>query len=93
MIYKSEFIDLREVAGLRKGAGGDSCGLIFARDPTNPQLVNFLDDDGLPYPGTSLQVGREVGGVRGLRCACCFFIQQKKFSTGFEVFNRKIGLL
>lgn len=50
MIYKSEFIDLRHKAS----RNGDSCGLIFARDPTNPDLTKFLDEDGLPFQGLQL---------------------------------------
>jgi hypothetical protein len=50
MIYKSEFIDLREVAGGRNNKQ-DSCGLIFARNPADPGLTKFLDTDGLPFQG------------------------------------------
>merc|ERR1719447_2386359 len=57
MIYKAEFVDLREVAGLRKGSGGDDCGLVFARDPKQPSLAAYLDEDGLPYPGTQMTEG------------------------------------
>ena len=45
------------MAGLRKGAGGDGCGLVFARDPMRAGLAEFLDEDGLPYPSTKLTEG------------------------------------
>lgn len=57
MIYKAKFVDLRETAGLRKGHGGDECGLVFARDPTKKELEKFLDQDGLPFPGLALEEG------------------------------------
>ena len=64
-------MDLREVAGLRKNSGGDSCGLVFARDITKPQLAKFLDKDGLPYPGTKL--------VEGDPLYCYFSTNEAKF--------------
>merc|ERR550519_1744741 len=57
MIYKAEFIDLREKAGKRKGDKCDDCGLVFCRDPNQPELAKFLDSDGLPYPGIQLNEG------------------------------------
>lgn len=56
-MVQAEFVDLREVAGLRKGSGGDDCGLVFARDPKQPSLAAYLDEDGLPYPGTQMTEG------------------------------------
>jgi len=55
MIYKAEFVDLREKAGKRKGDKSDDCGLVFCRDPTKPELSRTLDLDGLPWPGVTLQ--------------------------------------
>ncbi|XP_001606574.2 DNA-directed RNA polymerase I subunit RPA2 [Nasonia vitripennis] len=45
MIYKSEFIELKEQSDY------------FARDPNRADLVDKLDSDGLPNPGTILQEG------------------------------------
>merc|ERR1719244_1385562 len=56
-IYKAEFIDLREKAGKRKGDKSDDCGLVFCRDPHKPDLGDFLDTDGLPFPGIKLTEG------------------------------------
>ena len=60
-IYKANFIDLKEMSTGRKNrstfekdSGSD---LWFDRDPARPDLVKFLDSDGLPYPGTKLQDG------------------------------------
>lgn len=36
---------------------GDSGDFLFARDPNKPDLEAFLDEDGLPYPGTRLTEG------------------------------------
>jgi len=71
MIYKAEFVDLREVAGLRKNSGGDSCGLVFARDPKQANLADFLDTDGLPHPGTPMKEGDPL--------YCYFNINELKF--------------
>merc|ERR550519_771723 len=57
MIYKAEFIDLREKAGRRKGDKSDDCGLMFCRDPVRKDLEAFLDPDGLPFPGGKLEEG------------------------------------
>merc|ERR1719431_1238580 len=57
MIYKAEFIDLRERAGRRKGDKSDDCGLVFCRDPAKAELAAFLDSDGLPFPGIKLEEG------------------------------------
>merc|ERR1719193_1505313 len=57
MIYKAEFIDLREKAGKRKGDKSDDCGLVFCRDPDRKDLEAFLDPDGLPFPGGKLEEG------------------------------------
>merc|ERR550519_606315 len=57
MIYKAEFIDLREKAGKRKGDKCDDCGLVFCRDPKKESLAEFLDTDGLPFPGKKLEDG------------------------------------
>merc|ERR1719209_2506905 len=57
MIYKAEFIDLREKAGRRKGDKSDDCGLVFCRDPDRKDLEAFLDPDGLPFPGGKLEEG------------------------------------
>merc|ERR550519_1852183 len=57
MIYKAEFIDLREKAGKRKGDKSDDCGLMFCRDPVRKDLEAFLDPDGLPFPGGKLEEG------------------------------------
>merc|ERR1719209_71445 len=57
MIYKAEFIDLREKAGRRKGDKSDDCGLMFCRDPIRKDLEAFLDPDGLPFPGGKLEEG------------------------------------
>lgn len=43
-VYHSEFVELK----------GDS---YFARDPHNQGLVNGLDTDGLPHPGSILTSG------------------------------------
>lgn len=40
-IYKSQFIELK----------GNS---YFARDPHNPELNKYLDNDGLPHPGMKI---------------------------------------
>lgn len=45
MIYKSEFIDLKDPKSY------------FARDPENEGLLDKLDPDGLPNPGTPLKIG------------------------------------
>lgn len=45
MIYKSEFVDLKEQKDY------------FARDPNNKDLEEILDPDGLPNPGTKLEKG------------------------------------
>ena len=38
--------------------GGDLCDFQFARDPTKlSELSGFIDEDGLPYPGTRLTHG------------------------------------
>ena len=57
MIYKAEFVDLREKAGKRKGDKSDDVGLIFCRDPAKRELAKTLDPDGLPVPGVMLQEG------------------------------------
>ena len=57
MIYKAEFVDLREKAGKRKGDKTDDVGLVFCRDPNRPELTRTLDADGLPVPGMLLQEG------------------------------------
>jgi len=57
MIYKAEFVDLREKAGKRKGDKCDDCGLVFCRDPEKPELAKFLDTDGLPFAGLRLEEG------------------------------------
>lgn len=57
MIYKAEFIDLREKAGRRKGDKSDDCGLVFCRDPAKEELAAFLDTDGLPFAGLRLEEG------------------------------------
>jgi len=57
MIYKSEFIDLRDIADLPKGSQRDDFGLIFDRNPKDADLRKFLDVDGLPYIGTHLREG------------------------------------
>merc|ERR550519_1851461 len=57
MIYKAECIDLREKAGKRKGDKCDDCGLVFCRDPNQPELAKTLDKDGLPRPGIQLNEG------------------------------------
>jgi len=68
MIYKSEFVDLREAAGLRKNSLTESCGLIFARDPSKPHLADFLGEDGLPHIGMPLKEGDPL---------YCFFNQNE----------------
>ncbi|XP_015599318.1 DNA-directed RNA polymerase I subunit RPA2 [Cephus cinctus] len=45
MIYKSEFIDLKNQKSF------------FARDPEKVHLAEKLDEDGLPHPGSLLQSG------------------------------------
>ena len=43
MIYKSEFVDLKDPKSY------------FARDPDNPHLAQKLDADGLPNPGSRIK--------------------------------------
>lgn len=43
MIYKSEFIELKEQTDY------------FARNPTDPKLAEKLDPDGLPNPGSIIR--------------------------------------
>lgn len=57
MIYKAEFIDLREKAGRRKGDKSDDVGLVFCRDPHKADLARTMDADGLPFPGLLLKEG------------------------------------
>merc|ERR550519_1241047 len=71
MIYKAEFVDLREKAGRRKGDKSDDVGLYFVRDPTKPELERTLDKDGLPRPGTHLQEGDPL--------YCYFTREESKF--------------
>ena len=71
MIYKAEFVDLREKAGRRKGDKSDDVGLYFVRDPTKPELERTLDKDGLPRPGTFLQEGDPL--------YCYFTREESKF--------------
>eukprot|EP00092_Neocalanus_flemingeri_P024162 GFUD01026209.1.p1 GENE.GFUD01026209.1~~GFUD01026209.1.p1 ORF type:complete len:1157 (+),score=299.03 GFUD01026209.1:56-3526(+) len=73
MIYKAEFVDLREKAGKRKGDKCDDCGLVFCRDPSKPELAKFLDTDGLPFPGMKLEEGDPM--------YCYFSREESKFVT------------
>jgi len=73
MIYKAEFVDLREKAGKRKGDKCDDCGLVFCRDPAKPELAKFLDTDGLPFPGMKLEEGDPM--------YCYFSREESKFVT------------
>jgi len=73
MIYKAEFIDLREKAGKRKGDKSDDCGLVFCRDPHKPDLAKFIDSDGLPFPGIKLEEGDPM--------YCYFSREESKFVT------------
>merc|ERR1712127_873986 len=73
MIYKAEFIDLREKAGKRKGDKCDDCGLMFCRDPKKPELNDFLDSDGLPYAGLRLEEGDPM--------YCSYSREEGKFLT------------
>lgn len=41
-VYKSEFITLEDSSSY------------FCRDPFNKSIVDYLDTDGLPHPGTKL---------------------------------------
>lgn len=43
MIYKSEFVDLKDQRSY------------FARNPDKPELAEKLDIDGLPVPGTIIK--------------------------------------
>lgn len=43
MVYKSEFIDLKDQKSY------------FARDPNKPFLAEKLDTDGLPIPGSMIK--------------------------------------
>lgn len=45
MIYKSEFVDLKDQKSY------------FARNPDNPKLAEKLDVDGLPILGTMISEG------------------------------------
>jgi len=59
-IYKSMFVDLREVATGRKHPRESVPGameLIFARDPANKQLASHIDSDGLPHIGVKVKEG------------------------------------
>ena len=73
MIYKAEFIDLREKAGRRKGDKTDDVGLVFCRDPHKPELARTLDPDGLPVPGMKLQEGDPM--------YCYYSREESKFVT------------
>merc|ERR1719153_470003 len=75
MIYKAEFIDLREKAGKRKGDKSDDCGLVFCRDPTKNHLGDFLDTDGLPFIGKMLEEGDPL--------YCYYSREEGKFITGY----------
>ncbi|KAK3916298.1 DNA-directed RNA polymerase I subunit RPA2 [Frankliniella fusca] len=56
-ILKSDFVELPTT---------DS---FFAKDPTNTQIFDKLDDDGLPYPGTVLTKGSPM---------CCYYDNERK---------------
>ena len=73
MIYKAEFIDLREKAGRRKGDKTDDVGLVFCRDPHKPDLARTLDPDGLPVPGMKLEEGDPM--------YCYYSREESKFVT------------
>ena len=49
MIYKTEFFDLRMKAGKKSDDTSPSCGFVFARDPSIPELTKYMDEDGLPF--------------------------------------------
>jgi len=89
MIYKAEFIDLRLNAGLRKGQGGDDCGLVFARDPMKKDLEKFLDRDGLPHAGTPLTEGDPMYCYFN-QAECKFYVKQYKYKEKVYVDHVKL---
>ncbi|XP_076031533.1 RNA polymerase I subunit Rpl135 [Oratosquilla oratoria] len=52
-VYKTEFIDLTPTS---RGFKNEIVSQ-FKRDPKNEKLLAFLDESGLPYPGTRLTTG------------------------------------
>ncbi|RXG54467.1 DNA-directed RNA polymerase I subunit RPA2 [Armadillidium vulgare] len=55
-VYKSEFVDLTVSRG-RGRFSVSEVSKIFQRDPSKSLLPKFLDEFGLPYPGTKLTSG------------------------------------
>ena len=55
-IYKTQFINLRVIAGDK----GLQKTLYFGRNQDDPKLAKFVDEDGLPYIGTRLNMGDPI---------------------------------
>ncbi|CAL4133379.1 unnamed protein product, partial [Meganyctiphanes norvegica] len=55
-VYKSEFVDLSMLQG-KKFRGSVQVTHIFRRDPSSANQAAFLDESGLPYPGTKIKEG------------------------------------
>ena len=51
-LYKTTFIDLKEEVG---GSSSGARCFTFKRNPDDPQLASYLDEDGLPYLGLKLE--------------------------------------
>ncbi|KAB7494168.1 DNA-directed RNA polymerase I subunit RPA2 [Armadillidium nasatum] len=71
-VYKSEFVDLTVSKGRGKFSVAE-VSKIFQRDPSKSLLPKFLDEFGLPYPGTKLTSGDPY--------YCVYDLDQDKYTT------------
>lgn len=65
IIYKTQFINLKQIAGDK----GLQKTLYFGRNKDDPKLEKFIGEDGLPYIGTLLNFGDPI-----CRCVVALFI-------------------